>query len=204
MPPGTGGRSALRRASLAGASIPSRRRASAMRAHSASVSARVSGQSYMGRAAIRKLISALSGLWDPEGKLFLRRLGRNRHGTVPRQRAAAGARTEGAPRVRLAVKDRMRHRLLGAEGKGLQQREIVRVGVAAIHAQPFLAPFAIERRQLVPGYGGQLVMDEMQIVVEEQEGKRRPLHDDGAPVRPLRPLMLREGAHGNQRLAEPG
>ena len=122
----------------------------------------------------------------------------------PWTETAAHPWTERAARFRLAPEHGVCHRFLGAEGMVPEQRQIARIGVARVHFQPFLAPRPEQRRQIVPGGIGQLVVDQMEIVVEKQQRERRMLHDDRAPVRPFRPLVLGKGADGDQRLAEPG
>ena len=206
MPPGTAASrhcaapaSAARRCRPAGS-------ARAGAAHSASTASRVSGQSYIGRAAMNSLMPSF------------RQSGRQRQapsdysfggsagtGAAPRPagRAAVHLRAEGAARIGRAPQHRMHDRLLGLEGIVPEQREIARKDIAVVHRDPLVAALAKQPRQPVPGDRRALVVHEVQIVVEEQQRQRRALDDDGAPVRPLRPLVLGKGAHRDQRLAEP-
>ena len=148
MPPGTGGRSALRRtmrlrrvdARLAGS-------ASRSRAHSASTSARISGQSYIGSAAMNSLmpISIISRSKD-------------RRNAAPSELATepgpdysfGGSAGTGAVPSPLTLRARTRGRKarpgsgarrstgcttgsFGLEGIGFEQREIVRKDIAVVH-----------------------------------------------------------------------
>ena len=93
------------------------------------------------------------------------------------------ARAESATWRRLTPQDRVNHLLLFPEGVGSQDLEIVAEDIAAIHALPLLALLAVELRQMIPGHCRAFMMDEMQIVVEEDQGQGRFLDDNCPPVR---------------------
>ena len=159
----------------------------------ASTSARTSGQSYIGKAAMNALMAPYAGrTLLVASRSLLRRLGWHRHGAPAMDGTAAHPWTERAARFRLAPEHGVCHRFLGAEGMVPEQRQIARIGVARVH-------FSHSSRRALNSAGrsyqaalGSFVVDQMEIVVEKQQRERRMLHDDRAPVRPFRPLVLRQ------------
>src|SRR5262245_45241466 len=67
------------------------------------------------------------------GALFLRRLGRHRRCSKAAEIAGPDTRPERAPGLRRTAERRMHDRLLGAEAKAPEKRDIVREHIAVVH-----------------------------------------------------------------------